>query len=117
MEEDICRISFSLKIPASENTFQISFSNIFNQSRNHKNLFLVLDSGDVYDKLYYIMEKYDAFDAFSIYCDNLKEIFGFLEFLRQENPKKIINVYCFDEKPEVIENESIFEIIDHLEYL
>ena len=117
MNQEVCRISFTQKLPANENTFQIAINGILQSTKNHKNLLLVNELDEVYDKLYQIMEKYDSLDAFAIYCESPKEIFNFLDFLRQQNPKKAINVFCFGEKIEFSEDEEFLEIVSSLNFI
>lgn len=117
MNKELCRISFTQKFPADENTFQIALNDIFMSTKKHKNLFLVNEVDEIYDKLYHIMEKYDSLEAFSIYCENFEKIFNFLDFLRQENPKKTINVFCFCERHEFFDNNDFSEIIDSLKFI
>ena len=117
MNSEACRISFTNKLQADENTFQIAIYDVFDTSRKHKNLFTVIDSDEIYDKLYLIMEKFDSFESFSIYCDDIFEISKFLEFLRQENPKKTINVYCFDPKTSTSEENDFSDFISNLMFI
>lgn len=112
-----CRISFTQKIPGNQDTFQIAFSSLFMDLKTNKNVFVAYSDEDVYDCLSKIMEKYDTLESFHIYCEDLEEIFKFLIFLREENPKKTINVNCFRSGESNDEDMVDCDVINYLNYI
>lgn len=90
METNV-RISLTPGIGADHSTHQILDNRMLLSTEAQCRLYTYESTEDC---LYKLMETYDGIDSFSIFVDSLDESMHILEFLRDQNPRKEIRVYC-----------------------
>lgn len=112
-----CRISFTDLVPADESTFQIKESSMLQHHGPAKNVYVSETDDETEDHLYRIMEKYDSLDCFHVFTENLSRVERFLFFLRDQNPKKEIQVHVFGDRLDSGDKDPILDVIDSLEYV
>lgn len=128
MEKSV-RISFTHYVPADKNTYQILEDNFISIQNNDKNLFISSSNEDTEGYLYNIMEYYDSLDSFNIFLDDFDKYLKFIEFLRDQNPRKEIRIYYYNEdvdmelysstekKLDCVDLEYLFELVDYIKLI